>query len=320
MSNVAAVAPAGARLNLHGQGGELLVIVIVNLLLKIVTLGIYHFWGKTRVRRYLWSQSSFDGERFEYTGQGQELFFGFLKAIGVILLVVLAFGLLAAGLSFIHQSLLVVAMVALYATMFYLMAVGIYGGRQYLLSRTRFRGIRFAQGGSPFTYGGKMVGYIALSILTLGFYTPFMNNHLVTYMMNNMSFGGEQFSYDGKGKDLFGRYVVSFLLTIPTLGLIWLWYAAAQARYVAEHTHFQQLSFKSTFTGGQVLGLMITNLLLLVVTLGLAFPWILLRNIRFMFDHLQISGELEYQRIRQSAQKVPTTGEGLAEAFDVGVI
>ena len=51
---------------------------MVNLLLTIVTLGIYRFWAKTRIRRYLWSQTEFLGDRFEYTGTGKELLIGFL--------------------------------------------------------------------------------------------------------------------------------------------------------------------------------------------------------------------------------------------------
>ncbi|RFA27198.1 hypothetical protein CAI21_15230 [Alkalilimnicola ehrlichii] len=67
----------GGRVAHHGSGAELFVIYLVNLLLKVITLGIYHFWAVTRVRRYLWAQTSFDGERFEYTGTGRQLFLGF---------------------------------------------------------------------------------------------------------------------------------------------------------------------------------------------------------------------------------------------------
>lgn len=64
-----------------GRLGELYVLFIKNLLLTIITLGIYRFWAKTRVRRYLWSHTSLFGDRFEYTGTGKELFLGFLIAL-----------------------------------------------------------------------------------------------------------------------------------------------------------------------------------------------------------------------------------------------
>lgn len=105
-----------------------------------------------------------------------------------------------------------------------------------------------------------MFGYTLLTGLTLGLYTPFMKNHLISHMLNHMRFGNARVEYDGKGRDLFPRFLVSYLLTIPTLGLIWIWYMAAEARYFAEHTRFQQLHFRLTFTGGQLLWLYFSNL------------------------------------------------------------
>src|SRR5258705_6215321 len=64
-----------------GRLGELYGIFIVNLLLSIVTLGFYRFWGKTRIRRYIWSRLSLSGDAFEYTGTGGELFIGFLIVV-----------------------------------------------------------------------------------------------------------------------------------------------------------------------------------------------------------------------------------------------
>ena len=61
-----------------GRGGELFVVYIVNIFLTLVTLGIYRFWGKTRIRQYVWSHLRYKGDAFEYTGKGLELFLGFL--------------------------------------------------------------------------------------------------------------------------------------------------------------------------------------------------------------------------------------------------
>ncbi len=63
-------------LSFHGKGGELFGIYLVNALLSIVTLNVYYFWGKTKLRRYLWSHTQFMGDRFEYLGTGKELFKG----------------------------------------------------------------------------------------------------------------------------------------------------------------------------------------------------------------------------------------------------
>ena len=52
-----------------------------NGLLNIVTLTLYRFWGKTEVRRRVWQGVRLNGDAFEYTGRGKELFIGFLLAL-----------------------------------------------------------------------------------------------------------------------------------------------------------------------------------------------------------------------------------------------
>src|SRR6266704_1653159 len=73
------------RPSFHGSGGTLLGIHVVNVLLILVTLGVYYFWAKTRVRRYLFSQTQFEADRFAYHGTAKELLLGFLKAFVVFL-------------------------------------------------------------------------------------------------------------------------------------------------------------------------------------------------------------------------------------------
>jgi hypothetical protein len=65
-----------------GRLGELFGIFFTNLLFSIITLGFYRFWAKTRMRRYIWSRVSLNGDAFEYTGTGGELFIGFLIVVG----------------------------------------------------------------------------------------------------------------------------------------------------------------------------------------------------------------------------------------------
>lgn len=67
---------------------ELFKIFFLSLLLSILTLGIYHFWGKTRKRRYMTSSVSLENDRFEYTGYASELLLGLI--LGVLLLVVVS--------------------------------------------------------------------------------------------------------------------------------------------------------------------------------------------------------------------------------------
>jgi len=308
------------RLCHKGQGTELFTIFIVNLLLKILTLGIYHFWAKTRVRRYLWSQTEVDGERLEYHGRGLELCYGFVLALVMMVSLILATVLVGTALSSIDPKLAPLATILLYLTMVVLMGMGMYGAHRYLMSRTALRGVRFGQSGSPVKYGFMLLGYGVLNLLTLFLFLPVARERMRSYQMNNCWYGDEQFVYDGQARELFGKYLICWLLMIPTLSLSWLWFRAAELRHTAEHTRLRGVQFSSDITGGKLFWLHFSNFLILVFTLGLGFPWVILRSVKLSVTHLQLHGELDYHRITQTQQVRPATGDGLVEVFDMGGI
>ena len=66
-----------------GNWKDYLPIAATNVLLIIVTLGIYRFWAKARERRYLWSRTHFIDDQFEWTGTGKEMFVGFLFVVAI---------------------------------------------------------------------------------------------------------------------------------------------------------------------------------------------------------------------------------------------
>ena len=119
-------------------------------LLTVLTLGIYRFWARTRLRRYIWSAIDAGGDSFEYTGMGLEKFLGFLIAL-VVLAVYL--GLLQVVLSFVGFNLwgaissepngptdMLMQMAATYAAglaVLPLIFFAQYRARRYMLSRTR---------------------------------------------------------------------------------------------------------------------------------------------------------------------------------------
>lgn len=318
----AAAAPVAVRrLTQHARGPELFVIFIVNQLLKIVTLGIYHFWGKTRIRRYVWANLSLDDERFEYTGTGKELFVGFLKAFLVLLGIVIVLSIAGVVLGTLMESVGPVFSGVLTAVAFVILFhMAKYNSRKYMLGRTHWRSIRFARSGSGEDYAWLALKYWALTVLTLGLYTPWRRHKLRMYALNNTWFGSARFVYDGQPRDLFRSFVISWLLAIPTIGLSMMWYYATEARYVAQRLQLCQMRFKLDLQGGPLLGLVVTNMLLTVLTLGLAYPWVVVRTVRFGTERLMLESDLDYDAIQQTPAMAPTTGEGLMELFGVSPI
>ena len=72
-----------------GKGSEYFKIWIVNILLIIITFGIYYPWAKVRNRRYFYANSNLGDRNFEYHATGKQLVLGFL--IGVFFLVIYSF-------------------------------------------------------------------------------------------------------------------------------------------------------------------------------------------------------------------------------------
>ncbi len=85
-STSAREAEENSAFRFEGTWQEFAPIAFTNLLLTIVTLGIYRFWATTRERQYLWSRSRFVDETLEWNGTGKELFVGFLLVLVLYLL------------------------------------------------------------------------------------------------------------------------------------------------------------------------------------------------------------------------------------------
>jgi uncharacterized membrane protein YjgN (DUF898 family) len=310
-----------ARLRYHGTGGSFFGLVLGNALLTLITVGIYSFWAKNKVREFHYSHTELDGDRFAYHGTGGELFSGYLRAMGVIIVLALALGLasaLFAGPSN-SPSVQLGIIIAFYVAIFFLLLVAVNGARRYRLSRSSWRGIRFSFRGEVGEFVGLMLRGTLLSIVTLGFYSPYFQNQRRAFFVNNSRFGSEPFLYQADARELFGEYVKAVLLTIPTLGICWIWYAAYKHRFFWRNTAMRGARFRSMVTGGDLFGLTATNVLLVVFTLGIGAAWAVARTHAFWCDNITLHGTVDWASIEQRAQTPDATAEGVADALDVDV-
>ena len=69
-----------------GSGGEYFRIWIVNILLTLLTLGIYSAWATVRKRRYFYGNTRLAGAEFEYLATPRMILKGRLIAIAVLIL------------------------------------------------------------------------------------------------------------------------------------------------------------------------------------------------------------------------------------------
>ena len=140
-------ASSAPRLAYYGLLGEAWRLAVKTTFLTIVTLGVYRFWAKTRIRGYFWSRVSANGEPLEYTGTGLELFLGFLIIAAIFIPANAVVGM--AGLFFGEDATATLVLGALPGLLvLVLIPLAVFRARRYRLSRTLWRGVRAGQTGS----------------------------------------------------------------------------------------------------------------------------------------------------------------------------
>jgi uncharacterized membrane protein YjgN (DUF898 family) len=187
---------------------------VVNFLLGIVTLTIYRFWGKTNVRRHIWSCVHINGQPLEYTGTGRELCLGFLVVFAIFILpyVIIA---LALNLMLGPEHPAVFGLQMLFFLMVYcLWGAALYRARRYQLSRTLWRGIRGTLAGSSLVYSLLYFGGSIARSMSLGWATPVINTSLQERLIGDMRFGDLGFKFRGRAGPLYPTYALCWFLSL----------------------------------------------------------------------------------------------------------
>ena len=188
-------------------------IMFTNLFMGIITLTVWHFWGKTNVRRHIWSCIHINDEPLEYTGTGGELFRGFVLVLVVFILpILLLTGVMSLYLGPEHPAIR--GMNGLFALAGYLLGgFALYKARNFQLTRTNWRGIRGNMAGSAGLYSLTYFGSILARWFSFGWATPVMNVVMSEQMIGDMRFGDSAFKFKGRAGPLYPTYALCWFLT-----------------------------------------------------------------------------------------------------------
>jgi len=198
-----------------GNWREFAPIAFTNLLLCIVTLGIYTFWARTRERQYLWSHTRMIDDQLEWTGTGVELLIGAILAAvmlgGPVLF--LQFGLQAMVLRGYGGLAGLIALMSYFAVL-YLVGFAIFRALRYRLSRTYWHGIRGGSDDQGFNFGLSYVWRTLAGSLAAGLLVPWSMVSLWNARWNKMSFGSQRFESDASYSPIMGRYLLFYLVPV----------------------------------------------------------------------------------------------------------
>ena len=225
--------------------------------LTVLTLGLYRFWMKTRLRRWYWSAIRPGGHPMEYVGDPLEKLLGFLIAVVFLAFYIGIFNLILMFLSFSLWEGNFVGYAASFIVIIPVLFFAKYRARRYLLARTRWRGIRF--GLEPAAWRYSMVAMVlwAITLLSAGALWPLMTFHLEKFRTNRTWFGSAKLSQGGRWYKLivpatpalmslwislglvagFGAtedpaFIGGLFLSLPALGVFWVYYRVAAFRYL----------------------------------------------------------------------------------------
>ena len=198
-----------------GTWREYLPIAATNVLLMIVTLGIYRFWATARQRRYLWSRTEVIGDRLEWSGTGKEMFIGFLIVMAVLIPFFLFIQFLFPAMIARGKEGAAGAIFTLfYIALIYLGGFARFRALRYRLSRSWWRGIRGGSNDPGWNYGGEYLGRVALSAMTFFLIWPWAATRLWSSRWNQMSFGDLTFHSELDADGLKRRWAAVYLVPV----------------------------------------------------------------------------------------------------------
>ncbi len=312
----------------NGRAGEYFGIWIVNLVLTIITLGIYSAWAKVRHQRYFYGNTVLDGHNFEYHARPLNILIG--RIIVIVALV-------------IYQGLATVSPAA--AGVLLLIYLGFL---PWILNRslrfnarvTSYRNLRLNF--EPSYWRAFLVFLIMpmLAALTLGILAPVASRMHYAYIGNNLRYGNASFKTNPNLGDLYANWGVTILMLIlgfivvGTIGLsmvmssgldiaglqnalenesssspaamfsiivpIVLAYAVSIMGFLFYSVGVRNIAFNSTtLNEGRhrlrsnlsrfgYIWLLLSNLVVILCTVGLMRPWAAVRTWRYFANHTQL--------------------------------
>lgn len=336
-----------------GKAGEYFGIWIVNLLLSIVTLGIYSAWAKVRRKKYFYQNMLIDGVGFDYHASPVAILKG--RIIAFVFFMAYIFS----------QNISPYLPTVFAIIILFLMPWLVIRTMTFNARNSSYRGLRFDFTGSLREAVIAFIGLPILFIFTLGLIFPYMVMRQSRYLFENHKFGLTAFSMNAKAKDFYLIYgkvlllvmgigaAVSVLVTLSVdkdtllnsvkgmqagaafanFGIIMasfiLFYlllilgsgAYVQSRVsnlIWDSTTLGNLSFRSNLRARDMLWLYLSNLLLIICSFGLLTPLAYIRMMRYRVSRLSLTGETDFDRfVGDKKADVKATGAEMAEMFDI---
>ena len=308
-----------------GTGKEYFGIWIVNLLLSIITLGIYTAWAKVRRLRYFYGNTWLDGHNFEYHAKPLQILIG-----RIIVVSYLVFTQVVANFYPVWGLILILP---------YLIALPwvINKAISFNARMTSYRNVRLGFEGSYWSALGIFILMPFAVMLASGLIAPIASQMSSNYIGNNTRYGNLKFETHAPLGPLYGNLGMSFLFSIAGIiifglaafGVVagsglpltemfgsletgseteqafagaailifvlgfyavfifaFIFYGAGVRNVAINSTILDGVHrFKSTLSRLRYVWIIFSNFILVICTIGMLRPWAAVRTWRYLMDN-----------------------------------
>jgi uncharacterized membrane protein YjgN (DUF898 family) len=340
------------KVEFTGSGAEYFKIWIVNLLLTVLTLGIYSAWAKVRKNRYFYRNTRIAGSSFDYHGNPIAILKG--RILAVIILAALNFSQKIDMTIYAVVFLLVMLIVPWMITRAY----------AFRLYNTSWRGIRLRFNGSVSDAYVVCLLYGCLTIITLGLCYPLFYRQMRLFLVNNASFGTTRSDLNVSAGDVYSVFIRTILLAFGIgiimsiaaglfMGLfisslsagglgkpspvmfIWIgiivmslyllyriivqsFFSTRITNLMWDHTKLGTIRFEAFQRARDLASIIASNAILTFLTLGFYWPWARIQLAKYYADTMLVSAPEGLNNFVADVEaSVSAAGDEISGALDV---
>ncbi|MGB7318608.1 MAG: YjgN family protein [Planktotalea sp.] len=337
-----------------GNTKEWFGIWIVNLLLSIITIGIYSAWAKVRTKKYFYGNTSLDGRTFDYHATGGQI----LKGRLIVIAAIVVFQIIITLMPILGLILLLGLLVA-YPWL-------ITRAMMFNARMSSFSNVRFNFVGTVGRAAMVFLLYPILCALTLYTTAPILDRTVKRFSIDNHRLGTAKFYMDAPLSSFYKAAGLALLWIIvvfvgaaavggfnilalgdmmmdlendPTAFISFMisFYAVFFLGFIPAAFIYQALTRNAiyngtTLTGGhtlysnvavtQMFWIALSNMVVVVCTVGLMLPWAQIRMSRYLADHtgVALGGSLDdFVGTQQEATSALGDAYSDIEGIDLGL-
>jgi len=311
-----------------GSGSEYFKIWLVNIILSVITIGIYSAWAKVRRKQYFYGSTKLFGSSFEYLADPVKILKGRLIVVGFFIL----YSVLSSVLPLVSG---IMGLVFILILPWLIVRSLVFNAHNSAL-----RNVRFGFKGSIKEAVKIYILWPLAAALTLGALSPYVYFRQKKFVVENTVYGRTAFVFTATAREYYRIFfgalipiiigivliaIAGFFLP-PVSALVFLvlylylmaYFSVKTTNLLFNTSSLSHHRFEAGLKTGEYMMLVLTNSLGVAVTLGLFFPWAKVRTVQYKLQHIALlaSGNLE-GFIADEEKQVSAIGEEVGDFFDM---